>query len=215
MRVPSVEDLVSRISATARRMCDTHGIFDKVRNSCQNRYEDCQTTSGYLSTTEKIPCCRIRAHFKQLSEFETCRIIGLKDRSGGLIDCQISCHSASFIVINPQTCVPHTIDLHGNSLTANKAKFILVPTATQPDTHACTLSSQITLVLGLIRLDESRFLLYPDNQRRRAWSRTGKLADPAFIIAHHTGSQTEVMVWGFISGDSLTSLVVIRGTLTA
>ncbi|GFT16097.1 HTH_Tnp_Tc3_2 domain-containing protein [Trichonephila clavipes] len=34
---------------------------------------------GYLSRTEKMPCCRIRAHYEQLSEFEGGHIIGLKE----------------------------------------------------------------------------------------------------------------------------------------
>ncbi|GFX61572.1 HTH_Tnp_Tc3_2 domain-containing protein [Trichonephila clavipes] len=37
--------------------------------------------SGYLSTTEKMPRRRIRAHYEQLSEFERGRIIGLKEAS--------------------------------------------------------------------------------------------------------------------------------------
>ncbi|GFV40134.1 hypothetical protein TNCV_1533821 [Trichonephila clavipes] len=32
-----------------------------------------------FSTTEKMPCRRIRAHYKQLSEFESDRIIGLEE----------------------------------------------------------------------------------------------------------------------------------------
>ncbi|GFW22583.1 transposable element Tcb1 transposase [Trichonephila clavipes] len=39
---------------------------------------------------------------------------------------------------------------HDHSQTADKAKFTLVLTATLPSTHACTLSSQITVVLGSI-----------------------------------------------------------------
>ncbi|GFW64811.1 HTH_Tnp_Tc3_2 domain-containing protein [Trichonephila clavipes] len=36
---------------------------------------------GYLSTTEKMPRCRIRANYEQLSEFERGRVIGLKEAS--------------------------------------------------------------------------------------------------------------------------------------
>ncbi|GFT40434.1 hypothetical protein TNCV_1646361 [Trichonephila clavipes] len=35
--------------------------------------------AGYLSTTEKMPRRRIRAHYEQLSEFERGRIIGLEE----------------------------------------------------------------------------------------------------------------------------------------
>lgn len=63
--------------------------------------------------------------------------------------------------------------------------------------------------------DESRFQLCPDDHRRRVWRRPGQRADPAFTIARHTGPQQGVMVWGAISLDSRTPLVVIRGTLNA
>ena len=63
--------------------------------------------------------------------------------------------------------------------------------------------------------DESRFQLCPDDHRRRVWRRTGQRGDPAFTIARHTGPQQGIMVWGAISFDSRTPLVVIRGTLTA
>ncbi|GFX36463.1 transposable element Tc1 transposase [Trichonephila clavipes] len=54
--------------------------------------------------------------------------------------------------------------------------------------------------------DESRFQLCPDDHRRRVWRRPGQRADPAFTIAHHTGSQPGVLVWGAISFDSRTPL---------
>ncbi|GFW57034.1 transposable element Tc1 transposase [Trichonephila clavipes] len=63
--------------------------------------------------------------------------------------------------------------------------------------------------------DESRFQLCPDDHRRRVWRRPGQRADPAFTIAHHTGPQPGVMVWGATSFDSRTPLVTIRGTLSA
>ncbi|GFX91287.1 transposable element Tc1 transposase [Trichonephila clavipes] len=54
----------------------------------------------------------------------------------------------------------------------------------------------------------------PDDHRIRVWRHPGQLADPAFI-ARPTGPQPEVLVWGVISFDSPTPLVVIKGTLTA
>ncbi|UYV62024.1 hypothetical protein LAZ67_1007530 [Cordylochernes scorpioides] len=56
--------------------------------------------------------------------------------------------------------------------------------------------------------DESRFLLCPDDRRKRR-------VDPGLTVEHHTGPQQGVMVWGAISFDSKTPLVVIPGTLTA
>ncbi|GFT99040.1 transposable element Tc1 transposase [Trichonephila clavipes] len=54
----------------------------------------------------------------------------------------------------------------------------------------------------------------PDDHRRRVWRHPGQCADPAFTIALHTCPQTGVMVWGVISFDSRTPLVIIRGILT-
>ncbi|UYV82953.1 B3GNT1 [Cordylochernes scorpioides] len=63
--------------------------------------------------------------------------------------------------------------------------------------------------------DESRFLLCPDDRRKRVWRRPGQRVDPGPTVEHHTGPQQGVMVWGAISFDSKTPLVVIPGTLTA
>ncbi|GFU36611.1 hypothetical protein TNCV_802691 [Trichonephila clavipes] len=68
------------------------------------------------------------------------------------IDCQISCHSVSFIAINHQTCDPHTSVHHDYSQMADRAKFTRLPIATPPTVYAYTLSSQITVVLGSIML---------------------------------------------------------------
>ncbi|UYV60905.1 MYO1D [Cordylochernes scorpioides] len=63
--------------------------------------------------------------------------------------------------------------------------------------------------------DESRFLLCPDDRRKRVWRRPGQRVDPGLTVEHHTGPQQGVMVWGAISFDSRTPLVDIPGTLTA
>ncbi|UYV78516.1 Transposase [Cordylochernes scorpioides] len=62
---------------------------------------------------------------------------------------------------------------------------------------------------------ESRFLLCPDDRRKRVWRRPGQRVDPGLTVEHHTGPQQGVMVWGAISFDNRTPLVVIPGTLTA
>ncbi|GFT97167.1 transposable element Tcb1 transposase [Trichonephila clavipes] len=68
----------------------------------------------------------------------------------GQIDCHISCHSASFIVINHQTYDPRASVHHDHSQMADRAKFTLIPTATLSANHAYTLSSQITVILESI-----------------------------------------------------------------
>ncbi|UYV63544.1 SEC14L2 [Cordylochernes scorpioides] len=57
--------------------------------------------------------------------------------------------------------------------------------------------------------DESRFLLCPDDRRKRVWRRPGLRVDPGLTVEHHTGPQQGVMVWGAISFDSRTPLLVI------
>ncbi|GFX58533.1 transposable element Tc1 transposase [Trichonephila clavipes] len=61
--------------------------------------------------------------------------------------------------------------------------------------------------------EKFRFQLCSDNLRRHVRRRPGHRADPAVIIARHTGPQQGVIVWGAISFDSQTPLVVIRAHL--
>ncbi|GFX41476.1 transposable element Tc1 transposase [Trichonephila clavipes] len=65
-------------------------------------------------------------------------------------------------------------------------KFTLVSIVTPPASHACTLSSQITRRIPLPTV--------PEDHRRRVWRRLGQRADPALIIARHTGPQPGVML---------------------
>ncbi|GFV55759.1 HTH_Tnp_Tc3_2 domain-containing protein [Trichonephila clavipes] len=63
--------------------------------------------------------------------------------------------------------------------------------------------------------DESRFSLSADDHRTRVWRRTGQRSDAAFIVERHTAISLGVTVWGAISWDTRSSLVVLQGTLTA
>ncbi|GFX53586.1 transposable element Tcb1 transposase [Trichonephila clavipes] len=63
--------------------------------------------------------------------------------------------------------------------------------------------------------DESQFSLSADDHRTRVWRRTGQRSDPAFIVERHTAISQGVTVWGAISWDTRSSLVVLQGTLTA
>ncbi|GFU97947.1 transposable element Tcb2 transposase [Trichonephila clavipes] len=63
--------------------------------------------------------------------------------------------------------------------------------------------------------DESRFSLSDDDHRTRVWRRTGQRSDPAFIVERHTAISQGVTVWGAISWDTRSSLVVLQSTLTA
>jgi hypothetical protein len=63
--------------------------------------------------------------------------------------------------------------------------------------------------------DESRFSLSADDHRTRVWRRTGQRSDPAFVVERHTAISQGVTVWGAISWDTRSPLVVLQGTLTA
>ncbi|GFX40370.1 transposable element Tc1 transposase [Trichonephila clavipes] len=63
--------------------------------------------------------------------------------------------------------------------------------------------------------EESRFSLSADDHRTRVWRRTGQRSDPAFIVERHTAISQGATVWGAISWDTRSSLVVLQGTLTA
>ncbi|GFY15547.1 hypothetical protein TNCV_1281951 [Trichonephila clavipes] len=100
------------------------------------------------------------------------------------------------------------------SQTTDRAKFKLVPTATQPTTPACILSSRITLVFystdcnhaewgRMVFSNESRFQLYPDDVSE----------DTQGTIACLIGPLPGVMVWDAVTFYGRTSLVVIRGNL--
>ncbi|GFS65109.1 HTH_Tnp_Tc3_2 domain-containing protein [Trichonephila clavipes] len=58
--------------------------------------------------------------------------------------------------------------------------------------------------------DESRFSLSADDHRTRVWRRTGQRSDPAFIVERHTAISQGVTVWGAISWDTRSSLVVLQ-----
>ncbi|GFT98067.1 uncharacterized protein TNCV_3362731 [Trichonephila clavipes] len=162
----------------------------------------------------------IRAHYKQISEIERDRIIGLKE--AGWVNKRITCHmgrsdaairrcwqewvDSSRFQRHDGSGRPKATTDRDNRLTVRSAVTALdsslsLPTVTQPTTHACTLSIQITLC--------------PDNHPRCVWRRLGQRVDPAFNIARHTSPQPGVMVWGAISFVSLTPLGVIKGPLIA
>ncbi|GFW61264.1 transposable element Tcb2 transposase [Trichonephila clavipes] len=77
------------------------------------------------------------------------------------------------------------------------------------------LTESVTDWRRVIFSDESRFSLSADDHRTRVWRRTGQRSDPAFIVERHTAISQGVTVWGAISWDTRSSLVVLQGTLTA
>ncbi|GFX41778.1 transposable element Tcb2 transposase [Trichonephila clavipes] len=62
--------------------------------------------------------------------------------------------------------------------------------------------------------DESRFVLWTDDNRVRVWRRPGKRYNSLQTVLRHTARNAGVMVWEVIAYDSRSTLIVMRGTLT-
>jgi hypothetical protein len=63
--------------------------------------------------------------------------------------------------------------------------------------------------------DESRFCLGQSDSRQHVRRRPGERAHPDVVTERHTGPTPGVMVWGAISYDSRSDLVVVQGTMNA
>ncbi|GFU56449.1 transposable element Tcb2 transposase [Trichonephila clavipes] len=62
---------------------------------------------------------------------------------------------------------------------------------------------------------ESSFNLSSDENRVRVWRPRGERLNPAFALQRHTTTTASVMVWGVISYNTRSPLVLIHGTMTA
>ncbi|GFT73655.1 transposable element Tcb2 transposase [Trichonephila clavipes] len=63
--------------------------------------------------------------------------------------------------------------------------------------------------------DESRFNLSSDDNHVRLWRPRGERLNPAFALQQHTTPTAGVNVWGAIAYNTLSPLVLIRGTMMA
>ncbi|GFV72608.1 transposable element Tcb2 transposase [Trichonephila clavipes] len=63
--------------------------------------------------------------------------------------------------------------------------------------------------------EESRFVLGTDDNRARVWRRPGKRYNSPHTVLRHTARTAGAMVWGAITYDSRSTLIVMRGTLTS
>ncbi|GFT07756.1 transposable element Tc1 transposase [Trichonephila clavipes] len=62
--------------------------------------------------------------------------------------------------------------------------------------------------------DESRIVLWTDDNRVRVWRRPGERYNSPHTVLRHTARTAGVMVWGSIAYDSRSTLIVMRETLT-
>ncbi|GFW28175.1 transposable element Tc1 transposase [Trichonephila clavipes] len=159
-----------------------------------------------------MPLRRNRRQYEQLTDFDRGRIIGL--REAGWSNGRIGRPSTSSAIKRnhkettdrswleePTSAKTLTTDPH----IIGSVDWILPTSATW----------SVTDWRRVIFSDEYRFSLSADDHRTRVWRRTGQRSDPAFIVERHTAISQGVTVWGAISWDTRSSLVVLQGTLTA
>ncbi|GFV72159.1 transposable element Tc1 transposase [Trichonephila clavipes] len=163
-----------------------------------------------------MPLRRNRRQYEQLTDFDRGRIIGL--REAGWSNRRIGRHLGRSDMVVAR-CWQHWItegrvyrrgggqDVPGTQMSAR----IAVSTGFLPTSG----NLECDRLRRVIFSDESRFSLSDDDHHTRVWRRTGQRSDPAFIVERHTAISQGVTVWGAISWDTRSSLVVLQGTLTA
>ncbi|GFW69569.1 transposable element Tcb2 transposase [Trichonephila clavipes] len=162
-----------------------------------------------------MPLRSNRRQYEQLTDFDRGRIIGL--REAGWSNRRIGRHLGRSDMVVAR-CWQQWItegrvyrrggqDVPGTQMIARIAcRLDFLPTSG---------NLSVTDWRRVIFSDESRFSLSADDHRTRVWRRTGQRSDPAFIVERHTATSQGVTVWGAISWDTRSSLVVLQGTLTA
>ncbi|GFT53631.1 transposable element Tc1 transposase [Trichonephila clavipes] len=143
-----------------------------------------------------MPLRRNRRQYEQLTDFDRGRIIGL--REAGWSNRRIGRHLGRSDMVVAR-CWQQWI-------TEGSVDWIFADLGQ---------AWSVTDWRRVIFSDESRFSLSADDHRTRVWRRTGQRSDPAFIVERHTAISQGVTVWGAISWDTRSSLVVLQGTLTA
>ncbi|GFU95098.1 transposable element Tcb1 transposase [Trichonephila clavipes] len=179
----------------------------------------------------RMPLRRNRRQYEQLTDFDRGRIIGL--REAGWSNRRIGRHlgRSDMVVARcwQQWIAEGRVYRRGGAIKRNHKEttdrsWLEEPTSAKiPLTHIigsvdwifADLGQSVTDWRRVIFSDESRFSLSADDHRTRVWRRTGQRSDPAFIVERLTAISQGVTVWGAISWDTRSSLVVLQGTLTA
>ncbi|GFU93850.1 transposable element Tcb1 transposase [Trichonephila clavipes] len=180
-----------------------------------------------------MPLRRNRRQYEQLTDFDRGRIIGL--REVGRIDVSAATSKSGHFGTNNVASIDSTPlppSRHpGPSRETIRRRLTEVGLRSRRPLRRLTLTPHhrqcrldfcrpratwsVTDWRRVIFSDESRFSLGADDHRRLVWRRTGQRSDPAFIVERHTAISQGVTVWGAISWDARSSLVVLQGTLTA
>ncbi|GFT54986.1 transposable element Tcb2 transposase [Trichonephila clavipes] len=181
-----------------------------------------------------MPLRRNRRQYEQLTDFDRGRIISL--REAGWSNRRIGRHlgRSDMVVARcwQQWITEGRVYRRGGAIKRNHKEttdrsWLEEPTSAKtlpltPHHRQCRLDFcrpratwSVTDWRRVIFSDESRFSLSADDHRTRVWRRSGQRSDPAFIVERHTAISQGVTVWGAISWDTRSSLVVLQGTLTA
>ncbi|GFV99654.1 transposable element Tcb2 transposase [Trichonephila clavipes] len=116
--------------------------------------------------------------------------------------------------------VPQTISRHLAEANLKSKRFFLAlpltPEHGQLRLQWCQARSMwnVTDWQKVVFSDESRFVLGTDDNRVRVWRRPGKRYNFPHTVLRQTARTAGVMVWGAIAYDSLSTLIVMLGTLT-
>ncbi|GFT53549.1 transposable element Tcb2 transposase [Trichonephila clavipes] len=167
-----------------------------------------------------MPLRRNRRQYEQLTDFDRGRIIGL--REAGWSNRRIGRHlgRSDMVVARcwQQWITEGRVYRRGGSgrpRNTNDREDRAIRRAVSTGFCRPRATWSVTDWRRVIFSDESRFSLSADDHRTCVWRRTGQRSDPAFIVERHTAISQGVTVWGAISWDTRSSLVVLQGTLTA
>ncbi|GFT84372.1 transposable element Tcb2 transposase [Trichonephila clavipes] len=174
-----------------------------------------------------MPLRRNRRQYEQLTDFDRGRIIGLREagwsnrrigRHLGRSDMVVArCWQQWITEVLSRETIRRRLTEVGLRSRRPLRRLPLTPHHRQCRLDFCRPRAtwSVTDWRRVIFSDESRFSLSADDHRTRVWRRTGQRSDPAFIVERHTAISQGVTVWGAISWDTRSSLVVLQGTLTA
>ncbi|GFT34926.1 HTH_Tnp_Tc3_2 domain-containing protein [Trichonephila clavipes] len=170
-----------------------------------------------------MPLRRNRRQYEQLTDFDRGRIIDPQRSSGSQkVECTVA--EGQGRPRNTNDCEDRAIRRVATSAPTTSLASIQrhLPPSRHPVPSRETIRRRLTEVGLRSRRPLRRLPLTPhhrhlsaDDHRTRVWRRTGQRSDPAFIVERHTAISQGVTVWGAISWDTRSSLVVLQVTLTA
>ncbi|GFV33673.1 transposable element Tc1 transposase [Trichonephila clavipes] len=119
------------------------------------------------------------------------------------------------VTIVPQTISRHLTEANLKSKRPFRA-LPLTPEHRQLRLQWCQARSMWNVTDGqkVMFSDESRFVLRTDDNRVRLWMHPGERYNSPHTVLRQTARTAGVMVWGTITYDSRSTLIVMRGTLT-